>query len=198
MTDALWYLGRGTGVMSLVLFSLVVVLGVVARTGRTFVGLPRFGVTMLHRTVSLMALGLLLIHVTSLMFDHYAQLDLVDAVVPFLGAYQPFWLGMGTLASDLVLVLIVSSLLRHTIGHRTWRVLHWSAYLCWPVAVVHAIGNGTDGTSSWLLIIVAVCGAGVLTSVGWRYAVTRPAPDRSISAPAPAIARVPVEVGPSR
>jgi sulfoxide reductase heme-binding subunit YedZ len=154
MNDALWYFGRGTGVSALVLFSLVVVLGIVVRAGRPLPGLPRFAVTALHRTTSLTAVAFLALHITTLELDPYAQLRLVDIVVPL----------------DLVVLLVVSSLLRHRLGLRTWRVLHWTAYLCWPVAIAHAIGNGTDGTSSWLLAIVGVCVTAVAAAVMWRVA----------------------------
>lgn len=170
MSSALWYFGRGAGVSALVLFSLVVVLGIIVRAGRPLPGLPRFAVTDVHRTTSLTAVGFLVLHVGSLMLDPYAQLRLLDVVVPFFGVYRPFWQGLGTLALDLVVLLVVSSLLRQRIGLRAWRVLHWTAYLCWPVAVAHAVGNGTDGTSSWLLAVVGVCVLAAGGAVVWRLA----------------------------
>ena len=171
MTEALWYFGRGAGVSALLLFSLVMVLGVVVRLGRPLPGLPRFTVAALHRTTSLTALGFLALHIGTLVLDPYAQLRLLDTVVPFFSAYRPFWQGLGTLGFDLVLLLIASSLLRHRIGLRAWRWLHGSAYLCWPVAVAHAVGNGTDGTSAWMLAIVGGCVAVVLLAAGWRLSV---------------------------
>lgn len=171
MTNALWYLGRGFGVSALVLFTLVVALGVVVRSGRPLPGLPRFAVAGLHRTISLTALSLLAVHVGTLLFDPYAQLRLVDLVVPFQGAYRPLWLGLGTLAADLVLLLIASSLVRDRLGRRTWRTLHWMASACWPFALLHAVGTGTDAGSGWLICVVSGCAAlvgGVLT---WRFAV---------------------------
>lgn len=168
MNDALWYLGRGTGVSALLLFSIVVLLGIAVRGGRPVLGLPRFAVTAVHRSVSLVALGLLVVHVTTLLADPYAQLRLVDTVVPFLGAYRPVWQGLGTLALDLVLLLVVSSLLRHRIGPRAWRALHWTAYLCWPGAVAHALGNGTDAGSRWLLALAVGCMAAVAGALSWR------------------------------
>lgn len=170
MTNALWYLGRGTGVSALVLFTLAVALGIVARSGRPLPGLPRFAVAAIHRTTSLTALGLLVVHITTLFFDPYAQLRLVDLVLPFAGAYRPVWLGLGTLAADLVVVLIVSSLLRRHIGQRGWRVLHWSAYACWPLALGHALGNGTDRSTTWLLATALSCGALVASCLVWRIA----------------------------
>jgi sulfoxide reductase heme-binding subunit YedZ len=168
MTDALWYFGRGTGVVSLVLLSIVVALGVGARSGRTAFGLPRFAVNLLHRNAALLAVILLAGHVVGLYFDPYAQLRYFDLVVPFLGQYRPFWLGLGTLAFDLVLALIATSLLRHRLGVRTWRIVHWLAYLCWPVAVLHGWQTGSDGATWWLRTVLALCAALVGAAVAWR------------------------------
>jgi sulfoxide reductase heme-binding subunit YedZ len=170
---ALWYLGRGTGVSALVLLSLVAVLGLLVRSGWSSPALPRFAVSAVHRTTSLTAVGLIATHVVSLLLDPYAQLRLVDLAVPFLGSYRPVWQGLGTVALDLVVLLVASSLLRDRLGRRTWRALHWTAYLCWPVAVVHAIGNGTDGTSAWLLAVVGACAAAVAGALAVRIRVTR-------------------------
>jgi methionine sulfoxide reductase heme-binding subunit len=166
--DALWYLSRGTGVVSLALLTTVVVLGVGTRSGRPAFGLPRFGVSVVHRNAALTALALIAIHVTTLLFDPYAQLRLINIVVPFTGAYRPLWLGLGTLASDLFLALLVTSLLRHRIGLRGWRLVHWLAYLAWPVALLHGLGTGTDAGTGWLRAIAVACGAAVLAAVAWR------------------------------
>lgn len=168
MTDALWFFGRGTGVVALVLLSIVVALGIAARSGRTPFGLPRFAVSLLHRNAALLAVILLTGHVLSLYFDPYAQLRYFDLVVPFLGEYRPFWLGLGTLAFDLVLALIVTSLLRHRLGLRAWRVVHWLAYLCWPIALLHGWQTGTDAASWWLRTVLVSCAALVVAAVAWR------------------------------
>jgi sulfoxide reductase heme-binding subunit YedZ len=109
----------------------------------------------------------------SLLLDPYAQLRLVDLVLPFVGAYRPLWQGLGTLALDLVVLLVASSLLRDRLGRRTWRALHWTAYLCWPVAMAHAVGNGTDGTSGWLLAVVGACVAAVGGALVLRFRAGR-------------------------
>jgi sulfoxide reductase heme-binding subunit YedZ len=167
-TNALWYLSRGTGVVCLVLFSVVVALGIATRSGRELPGLPRFAVTAVHRNASLLALVLLVIHIGGLLFDPYAQLRLLDVVIPFTGAYRPLWLGLGTLAFDLVIALIVTSLLRHRIGRRAFKVVHWSAYAMWPLAALHGLGNGTDSGRLWLRLVLVACTALVLAAVIWR------------------------------
>ncbi|MFI5930865.1 ferric reductase-like transmembrane domain-containing protein [Actinoplanes sp. NPDC051494] len=168
MTDALWYFGRGTGLVSLVLLSVVVALGVGARSGRTAFGLPRFAVNLLHRNAALLAVVFLAGHVLSLYFDPYAQLRFFDLFVPFGGAYRPFWLGLGTVGLDLIVALVVTSLLRRRLGARAWRAVHWLAYLCWPVAVLHGLQTGSDGGTWWLRTVTAACAALVIAAVVWR------------------------------
>ena len=77
-------------------------------------------------------------------------------------------MGLGALAFDLLIALIVTSLLRARIGHRVWRTVHWAAYASWPVAVAHGLGTGTDVTQNWLLALTVLCSLAVLTAVLWR------------------------------
>ncbi|MDT7617210.1 MAG: hypothetical protein QOF00_4657 [Pseudonocardiales bacterium] len=188
MINALWYLGRGTGVVSLVLLTLVVGLGIATRSGRPLPGLPRFAVTAVHRSASLLAVAFLVVHVGTLLFDPYAQLDVLSLVVPFTAAAQPFWYGLGALALDLILALVATSLLRDRIGPRIWRGIHWAAYAAWPIALAHGLGSGRDAGTGWMLTITGVCVAAVLGAVGWRVSdrfaeVRGPAPAPVVPAP---------------
>ena len=163
--EALWALGRGTGVTALLLLTLSIALGVVARAGRPLPGLPRFAVSSLHRSVALGATLLIVVHVTTMVIDPYAQIDLVDVVVPFRAGYAPLWVGLGTLALDLVLVVVATGLLRHHLGPRVFRGIHLATYLLWPAAFVHALGAGTDTGHAWMIAVCAVCAVLVVASV---------------------------------
>ncbi|MBT0773039.1 ferric reductase-like transmembrane domain-containing protein [Kineosporia sp. J2-2] len=173
-TEALWYLARGSGVVSLILFTVVVVLGIGTRSGRTFAGMNRLVVASVHRSAALLALVFLVIHVVTLLFDPYAQLNLIDLLLPFGSGYRPFWVGLGTLALDLALAVTVTSLLRDRIGLRAWRAVHWLAYAMWPVAVLHGIGSGTDRGTFWMLAIDAVCVLSVVAVAVAAHPALRP------------------------
>ena len=185
MTDALWYFARGSGLVTLVLLTVVVVLGIGARSGRTAFGLPKFAVNLLHRNAALLAAVMLLGHMMSLLFDPYAQLRLFDLVLPFAGRYRPVWQGLGTLAFDLILAIVATSLLRRRIGARLWRAVHALAYLCWPIALAHGLGTGTDNGTWWLWTVSMLCAASVAAAIGWRLSPsfvrhpTRRAPRRA-------------------
>jgi sulfoxide reductase heme-binding subunit YedZ len=165
---ALWYLGRSSGVVSLVLLTIVVALGIATRSGRPLPGLPRFAVSAVHRSASLLAVVFLTVHVVTLTLDPQSQLRWLDAVVPFGSHLKPLWVGLGALSLDLMVALVVTSLLRQRIGHRVWRAIHWAAYALWPFAVLHTVGTGTDMQSVWMVALVVLCTLTIAALIGWR------------------------------
>ncbi|WP_227878614.1 ferric reductase-like transmembrane domain-containing protein [Arthrobacter dokdonensis] len=168
MDDAMWAFARVSGLVSMVLLTGSVLLGILARSGRPLLVIPRFSVSLLHRNISLLAVVFLVFHVTPLLLDSYARVNLVDVVVPFLGSYRGFWQGLGTVALDLMAAVVVTSALRHRLGQRTFRVVHWASYVMWPLALAHSVGNGTDGTSAPVVAAAVVLTVAVLAAAAWR------------------------------
>ena len=171
----LWYLTRATGVVALVLLTIGMALGLLIAVrfeGRAW---PRFITIGLHRNMSLLALAFTAAHVLTTITDNFVPIDLQDAFVPFISPYRPFWLGLGAIAFDLLIALTVTSLVRARLGHRSWRLVHWTAYLCWPVAVLHGLGTGTDTRTRWVLLVTIACVAAVACLLGWRLAQGWPA-----------------------
>ena len=168
MDSALWALGRVSGIVSLAMFTGTVLLGIVNRSGRPLPAVPRFSVALIHRNISLLATLFLLMHIGSLMLDSYAKLNLVDVFVPFLGSFKPFWQGLGTVAFDLLVAVVLTGLLRHRLGQRTFRAIHWFSYAMWPIALAHSIGNGTNATERWFLALAAGSVVVVGGAVAWR------------------------------
>ena len=166
--SAWWYLNRSTGVVTLVLLTASVVLGIVEQQRWQANGWPRFVVHRLHRNISLAVMAFLTLHIVASVVDSFAPIQLVDAVVPFVSAYRPIWLGLGALAFDLLLAIVITSLLRQRLGQRTWRLVHWLTYVSWPVAVVHGLGAGTDARQSWMLALTALCVAAVVAAAWLR------------------------------
>lgn len=180
--QALWYLTRGSGVVALLLLTASVLLGVANTTRWKASRWPRFIVYGLHRNVTLLALTFTVVHVLTTIVDSFAPIGVVDAFVPFLSPYRPFWLGLGAVAFDLLLALIVTSFLRRRIGTRAWRAVHWLAYASWPVAMLHSLGTGSDVHQGWLLFFGVACGATVLVAVLWRLLRTPGAQPAALAA----------------
>lgn len=167
-SQTLWYLTRGTGLVALVLLTASVVLGVVETSTWSTPRWPRFVIAGLHRNVSLLVAVFLVAHIATAVLDAYAPIGWLDAVIPFASRYRPIWLGLGAVAFDLVLAIIVTSLLRRRLGYPAWRAVHWLSYACWPIALVHGFGTGTDTAIGWVLVLSLACLAAVLVAVWWR------------------------------
>jgi predicted ferric reductase len=163
--SAYWYLTRSTGAVALVLLTLSVVFGIADVRRYSTTTWPRFVVDGLHRNVSLLAVVFVALHVLTSVLDGFAPISLTAAVIPFISSYRPFWLGLGAVSFDLLLALILTSLLRPHITHATWRATHWLAYACWPIALVHSFGTGSDARTTWLLSLSIACGAVVALAV---------------------------------
>lgn len=163
-----WYLTRSTGAVALLLLTLSVALGVAGVSRFSSPRWPRFVVDSLHRNVSLLALAFLLLHILTAVLDSFAPISLLDAFIPFAGSYRPFWLGLGAVAFDLLLAVTLTSFLRRRLGYGAWRATHWLAYACWPIALLHGLGTGSDVKSTWLLALNILCLAVVALAVGVR------------------------------
>ncbi len=169
-TLALWYMSRATGVVSLVLMSLTVIIGLLVNRQGRLPGLPAFAVLGLHRYLSLLSITFIAVHIATAVLDSFVNISVAAAVIPFVSAYEPLWLGLGAVAFDLMIAIIVTSLLRAHIGRRTWRAVHWLAYGSWPVAVVHSIYSSQDMQRGPLLGVALACILAVLIAVIWRAA----------------------------
>jgi len=167
-SQALWYLTRATGLVTLVLLTGSVVLGIIGAQRWASRRWPRLLTGGLHRNVSLLAVAFLAVHIVTAVTDSYVTITWLNAFVPFTGTYRPVWLGLGAVASDLLIALIITSLARRYIGYRVWRAVHWAAYACWPIALVHGLGTGTDARHGWALAMFLGCLAAVCAAIWWR------------------------------
>jgi hypothetical protein len=200
--SALWYLTRGTGAVALVLLTMSVALGVAnvrrAHTERV----PRFVVDAVHRSVSLLALAFLAVHIVASVLDPFAPIRLIDTVVPFVSAYRPVWLGLGAVASDLFIAVAFTSVLRRRFGRRAWRTTHWLAYACWPVALVHGLGTGSDVKTTWMLaltagsVLVVLAAVSLRAAAGWPDRISARVSAVAVSVAAPIALLIWLPIGP--
>ena len=97
-----------------------------------------------HRAVSFGALAFLVIHIVTEILAQ--RVHVIDAVIPFLSPYRTFYIGLGTIASDLLLAIVVTSIFRkrftaHGQAWR-WRAIHYSSYVAFVFGVLHGLLGG--------------------------------------------------------
>src|ERR1700761_9020119 len=162
-----WYVSRATGVVSLVLLTAVMVIGILVNRQGRLPGLPLFAVVFI------------VIHVVTAVLDGYVSIPLISGVIPFTSGYEGFWLGLGAISLDLMLALIVTSLIRGRLSRRVWKAVHWLAYASWPVAFAHSIGSSSDLQGGLLLGLAVLCAAALAATLTWRLVLVARAVPRS-------------------
>jgi predicted ferric reductase len=158
-----WYVVRAAGVVTfgLLTFSTALGLCISARLGGGFFERP--WVYELHKFSALLALGFLGIHVAILLPDPWTQFRVVDVIVPGTSAYRPLAVAAGVLAMYGALVGTFSFYIKGWIGQRAWRLLHYTTFLTFALAIVHGTLSGADTSQAWMRLLYA--GAGML--VAW-------------------------------
>jgi methionine sulfoxide reductase heme-binding subunit len=198
----LWYATRATGVMALVLLTVTVALGITGVSRLSSPRWPRVITAGLHRNISLLVVAFVLVHVLTTVLDSYVSISPAAIVVPFVSSYRPVWLSLGTIAFDLILAVIITSLFRARLSYRAWRAVHLLAYASWPVALWHGLGTGTDSKLPWLLALDALCVLVVAAALLWRLQLMAPGTRRIVAMAAtvavPAATIVFVIAGPLR
>lgn len=185
-TSILWYATRGAGIVSLLLFTAVVCMGVLTAVRWQRPGWPRFLTAELHQSVALTAVVFLAIHIVTAVIDPYTSLGWTAALIPFSSPYRTLWLGLGAVTLYLFAAVVVTSLLRGRLGHRTWRAVHWITWIAWPIALIHGLGTGTDTASWWMLAIDAACVLAVAAAAIWRsISMDTDSRERDAALPAP-------------
>ena len=164
--DALEYLA---GVFALPALTELVVSGVAAAE-RLVPTRFRIVIQSTHRATTVVAMGFVVVHVLLKITEGHARS--LDAFVPFYAEHRrAVYVGLGTLASDLMIVVLVTGLLRARFARSRWpwlwRSVHVLAYAVWPLAVLHGLLAGRT-PKSWVDLSYAVCGGVILLAVASR------------------------------
>lgn len=172
-----WLTARGAGLAALVLLTAATAVGALV-SSRSLRPDLRVVVQYVHRTAAGAGLGVLVLHVLTVLADTYAHVGVTGAVVPFTAGYRATWVGLGTIAAYALVAVSVLGLARGRMaasarGAALWRGLHLLAWPAWALAMVHGLFSGTDTHLPWVRLLYLVCGAAVAVALSARLAETR-------------------------
>lgn len=154
--NLLWHLVRSAGLVAYLLLLAATIWGLFISSQFVKNWAPGPVAMTVHSTISWLALLLGLVHALLLRFDDYFAYSFSDIFIPFTGPYRPIFVGLGTLAFWILLVVTLSFPLKKAIGHKTWKLIHYLSYLAFVLVSVHGLFAGTDGTIEGFRILVAV------------------------------------------
>lgn len=175
----LWFVNRSTGFVVLALFTFSVFLGVLSSGSKAGKRVPSFVTQAVHRNVALLSVVLLAVHIYTAVAHEFVDVRWWQSVVPWYGAqWQPLWLGFGTFAVDLFVVVTLTSLIRDRLPYRGWQLVHLTSYAGWLASLIHTWGIGTDikTKAPWALALTVASIAVVLLAAVVRLIQLRRRP----------------------
>jgi DMSO/TMAO reductase YedYZ heme-binding membrane subunit len=125
----------------------------------------------IHRAISFGALAFLVIHIVTEILAQ--RVHIIDAFVPFMEPFKTFYIGIGTISSDLIILLVITSIFRKRFiangkGAWRWRAIHYSAYVSFVFGVWHGLLGGRPGKPyvDWSYgFVVALVGLGLAVRI---------------------------------
>lgn len=171
----IWFTLRGAGLTAMTLLTVTTCMGVLVSRG----GRPdrRYIVQYVHRVTASLGLGVLMLHVVTALMDSYAGVGVTGAIVPFTSGYRATWIGLGTIAAYLIVLVAATGFARGRIaasarGAAMWRTVHGLSYGAWALALLHGYESGTDSSQPWVRLLYLTC----LASVPACLLVRQPSP----------------------
>ena len=151
----MWYITRSAGLTAYLVLWLSVAWGL-AVSSRIFDTLLHRAFTYeFHQFLSLLAIGFIVLHIVVLYFDRYLPYTVSQVLVPFLSPYRPVWVGIGTIAFYLVLLVSITFYMRARIGMKAFRAIHVLSLVSYLGVAVHGLMSGTDSSLPAVVILYA-------------------------------------------
>jgi methionine sulfoxide reductase heme-binding subunit len=157
-SQAYWFLARAGGIVSYLLLWLATCWGIIM-SSKLLKGIISPGLAFsLHEFLPLLGILFAAMHALVLLGDSYISFDMQQLLIPFTSSYKPFWTGLGTIAFYSFIVLTASFYVRKQIGQKSWRVLHYTSYVAFLLALTHGLMAGTDSGAAAMRGLYLVTG----------------------------------------
>ncbi|MER5215863.1 cytochrome b/b6 domain-containing protein [Streptomyces sp. NPDC002838] len=157
------FLNFGVGVLSLVCLSCSVIWGLVAQDRILLDTRQRLLAQAVHRVTAAASIVFLLVHIgVKLALDHTTW---IAAIIPFgllatndeVATGRGLLIGLGTLASMLMIFVGVTGILRNRFASPApvaarWRAMHMLAYPAWCAALLHGLYAGRAAKPAFMIL----------------------------------------------
>jgi predicted ferric reductase len=174
ISNVYWYLSRSSALVGYVLLWASMVLGVAitGKLARVWPGGPM--AFDLHQYLSILGIGFAVLHVVTLLGDSYIGYSIGQLLLPFgAGSYQPFWVGLGQVATYLLIPVMISFYARKALGPRGWRTIHGLSYLLFGMTLLHGLFSGSDSAALWTTALYWFTGVSLVGLTAYRVVLAR-------------------------
>ena len=163
-----WYFTRSAGTVAYLLLAGSTIWGLLLSTKLIKETIPAALSLAMHNILSWLAVALTGLHALALLWDSYYTYTLADLTIPFIGPYQPGWVGLGIIGFYLMFLTSLSFNLRKQIGQKRWRQLHYATFGVYILATVHGVMAGTDSGNPGMQLLYWGSGIIILFLTNFR------------------------------
>ena len=175
-TYVFYFLHFYAGVFVLMGLTGTIMFGLIATDRIVLNPRTRVWMQVIHRGMGMFSMSFLAVHVWTKATG--GSISLINAIIPFTSngpTVNPF-LGLGPLSAYLMLLITWTGIARsrfvHMANPRIWRLLHSTAYLTWPLTLLHGLGAGRR-PADWVTFSYLLCVLGVSLALILRFATSR-------------------------
>jgi methionine sulfoxide reductase heme-binding subunit len=173
-----WYFSRSAGTVAYLLLAGSTIWGLLLSSKIIKEAVPAALALAMHNILSWLALAFTGMHAIALLFDNFYTYTLADLTIPFIGPYQPGWVGLGIISLYVMLLTTISFYFRKQIGQKRWRQLHYLTFGAYVLATVHGAMAGTDSGNPGMQAIYWGSGLLVFFLTNYRLLNGKPKPVR--------------------
>lgn len=168
-----WHFTRSAGTVAYILLASSTLWGLLLSSKLVKEHIPAPLALAMHNTLSWLAIALTGFHALALLLDSYYTYTLADLTIPFIGPYQPGWVGVGIIGLYLMILTSVSFYFRKQIGQQRWRQLHYLTFVAYLLATVHGVMAGSDSGNPGMRALYWGSGLLVLFLTNFRLLTAR-------------------------
>ena len=149
-----------SGVFALMLLTGSAVMGVLATDRIILNPGHRVIAQAVHRAFAFGTLAFLVVHIVlEITAPHLEEsktlhVHVLDAFIPFLSQYRTFYMAEGTIASDIIILLVITGILRRRFTANgnawKWRAIHYSNYAALILGVLHGLLAGRKAIGTFV------------------------------------------------
>jgi len=149
----LWYVTRGAALAAYLVLVAATALGMGISTQAFDSVTQRWRVLDLHQVLTLLLLGLIALHLVTLVLDPFLPFDLGQLLVPFVTPYRSLAVAGGILGLYSLVIVTLSSYVRRWMSYGLWRALHYLSAITFVAVTLHGIFTGADTPTPWMIAV---------------------------------------------
>jgi predicted ferric reductase len=163
-----WYLSRSSGLVAWLILALAVIWGLLLSTRLLQERRRPAWLLDLHRWLGGLSVTFTAVHLVGLVLDEYVEIGWRELFLPFASEWRPGAVAWGIVGFYLLVAVQVTSLMMKKLPRRVWRAVHFTSFILFWVASIHAAQAGTDTTTTWYRVGSALMIVAVLFTVAYR------------------------------